>query len=527
MEGAWDHWLAVTGTACDLVVSRRLPDLADRLERAFEAERETWWQLGHELGRQPSADIAHMPTAGSFGCDFGIMLAWGRLVLELVREQARVLVVCDDPWLFRYLRTLEGVTAGRVPSRLWLLLKGRFRGLAARTRVALRVALAAVRLPAPSQQGQAVLLVYGHPQSDAAGHDAYFADLMIRFPHIGRALHTDCPVPRARELGADGRTVSLHGWGSPWFALTLPFVRWRPVIDGPLAELVRRAAHKENSGGGPAMNRWQMHCQRRWLAQARPKRVVWPWENHGWERNLCRAARPAGVATYGYQHTVIGPHQFNYSSATNWDAGISLPDLVIADGPAYRDEMAAWGIPQDRLVIGGSLRLPRYGTATVNPRGPVFVPLSAIPAVAEQQVAAGRRLAEAGWRVRVKEHPMYPLAFEEQEELQRTGDPLAAQDGLAAVLFSTGASGLEAVLMGFPAVRLQLPDQVAINVLPTGLSVPTATVETVVARFKEKLTPPRARWDDVLADPDTSFWHRLLIGDMHSATDLTPKKPTP
>ncbi|CCQ75482.1 hypothetical protein [Magnetospira sp. QH-2] len=520
----WDSWVAVTGTPGGLDPSRCLPGLAERLERAFEAERNTWWAIGRDLGRQSSAEIAHMPTAGSFGSDFGIMLAWSRLVTEAVESGERLLVICDDPWVFRHLAGLSGVDGSAAPGLAFRRLKGALRGFLARTRVALRVARAAKSLPATDQSGRAVLLVYGHPSSNTEGFDAYFGDLMRQFPKIGRALHTDCPLRRARELGADGRTVSLHAWGSLWFALTLPLVTWAPRIEGPLRWLVQRSADLENSGGGPAMNRWQMHCQNRWLRRAKPKRVLWPWENHGWERNLCRAARPAGVPTYGYQHTVIGPHQFNYSSATNWDRGISLPDLIIADGPAYRDEMVAWNIPEDRLVIGGSLRLPRYGSIPVDPQGPVFVPLSAIPAAAEQQVAAARLLAQAGHRVLVKEHPMYPLAFETQDGLARTDESLAQQKGLSAVLFSTGASGLEAVLMGIPAIRLQLPDRIAINVLPAGVTAPTATLDTVVERFKGQLDPPRVAWDSVLADPDSSLWHRLLIDDIHSDTPETPKK---
>ena len=51
-------WFAVTGIRLALDARRKLPRLAERLEHAFVAERETWWRLGHALAEEPTADIA-------------------------------------------------------------------------------------------------------------------------------------------------------------------------------------------------------------------------------------------------------------------------------------------------------------------------------------------------------------------------------------------------------------------------------------------------------------------------------------
>jgi len=126
---AYDDWFAVTGTDVALDPSRKLSNLAERLEGAFVAERQTWWTLGRELSAEPSADIAHMPTAGSVGSDFGVMLAWGRLVSGLGGEDAVTLVLCDDPWLFRHLAALEGVDAGAPPGLVYSSLKLILRGV--------------------------------------------------------------------------------------------------------------------------------------------------------------------------------------------------------------------------------------------------------------------------------------------------------------------------------------------------------------------------------------------------------------
>ena len=525
---AYKFWLAVTGTPPLNQPGRKLPDLAKRLEVSFVAERETWWRLGRALSEEATSDIAHMPTAGSFGSDFGIMLAWVRLVTELAdADGAPTLVLCDDPWLFRHLAALPNVDAGQAPSVSLASLHLIFRGIMARCRVAFRMAAASIGLRGSRQvmaAGDSVILVYGHPSSDAAGHDAYFSDLMTRFAGLKRLLHTDCGAARARELGADGRTASLHAWGHPLFALRLMAARWRPDrvhLKGPFGWLVLRAAAVENGGGGPAMNLWQRHCQERWLHTARPGRVLWPWENHGWERNLCRAGRRHAVPLIGYQHTVIGPHQFNYATATNPDDTDSIPDVVIANGPAYLDEMLAWGVPAERLVIGGAFRFPHFAEDLFDPEGPVFVPLSAVPAVAQLQIDVARALSDRGRRTLVKPHPMYPVAFEAGGNLEAIDQPLAEQTGLSAVLYGTGTSGLEAILMGLPAYRLMADDRIAIDVLPAGVTAAAVTSEDAVeAIFEGRAQNQRVRRDDIFAEPDMELWKRLLFGDLKGAATM-------
>ncbi len=532
MPSAYQAWFAVTGTASPIGRETRLPDLALRLEQAFTAERETWWRLGRELSAEPTADIARMPTASSFGSDFGLMLAWSRLVGELGGEDAVTLVLCDDPWLFRHLNSLDGVEAGPPPPLSPAAFRLGLRGLLSRCRVSLSTALAAIRLKdqrrvmAPGETaGEPAILVYGHPASDADGNDAYFGDLMNRLPELKRLLHTDCPAGRAKELSAGKHTASLHAWGSLIFALGLVFCRWRPgreQMSGQYGWLIRRAQALENGGGGPAMNCWQKHCQDRWLAQAMPSRVAWPWENHGWERNLCRAARLRGVATIGYQHTVIGPHQFNYATATNPDGLQSVPDIVAADGPVYLDQLRTWGVPEERLVIGGAFRFRRFPNGLFDADGPVFVPLSAIPEAARAQLDAARAIARQGKRVLVKPHPMYRMDFATEDNLGRGDAPLAEQSGLSAVLYTTGTSGLEAVLMGIPGYRLMLDDRIAIDVLPESITVAAVTPDTAAkAVLGAQSLPPRVLWDDILSDPDIGLWKSLLFGDIDAVIETS------
>ncbi len=501
--GAYGHWLAVTGSTAALDPARKLPHLGRRLEREFDAIRDHWWRLGRELAAEPTGDLAHAPTCAAYGSDLGLMLAWGRLAERLAAESETSLIVCDDPWLFRHMAAMSGVRAGRLP-RLWpVVLRLRARGYLSRFRVAIRAATARV----PRNRGRSALLVYGHPRSAADGHDAYFGDLMKDEPALVRLLHTDCPPGRARELAGDGRTASLHAWGNRWFALTLPFARWRPSTRD---WLVRRAAEMEGGGGAHAMTRWQRHCQERWLADVGPACVAWPWENHPWERALVRAARRAGVRTVGYQHTDVGPHQFNMAAKSNPDGLDSIPDRLILNGAAYREQLARWGIPKDRMAVGGAFRITRFDQGHFDPEGPVFVALSSITAVAAQMMRAVRAARGEGRLFLVKDHPMYPFAFEETGDIRRTGKTIPESPGISAVFYGTGTSGIEGVLAGVPTFRLLPDDRVGIDTMPEGLSAVAVTAADLGAALDASPTPPEVTWDDLFADVDPTVWREEL-----------------
>ena len=496
-----------------------------RLDDAFDGIRRAWWALGQALADGDGAELAYATTCAGYGSDLGLMMAWARLTAELAGGDGRCLVICDDPWVFRHLAGLAGVEAGRPPPlwprRLWLAI----RGWLARLSLIPRLSLAALLLKgqrSTHRRGDRVLLVYGHPGSTAAGADAYFGPMMREMPLLKRLLHTDCPVGRARELGADGRTASLHAWGSPWKTPLILGARWRPAprhLTGEWAWLVRRAAELEGGGGAHPMNRWQHMCHAAWLEAVQPAVVAWPWENHGWERAFARTARERGVRTVGYQHTAVGPDQLNYSPATNRDGVNSLPDLVVSDGPAYRDQLVSWGVPAERLRDGGSLRICRPAAVAYDPSGPVFVALSARPDIARHQLDALRTAAGRGFRFLVKEHPMYPVTIADGDGVRRTERGLAEQPALSACVYSTGTSGLEALIAGLPTYRLLPEDAIAVDILPGFVSARTVTAEGLADALADGETPAPLDWDDVLSDPDWHLWRSLLLGDGRDAPE--------
>ena len=83
-----------------------------------------------------------------------------------------------------------------------------------------------------------------------------------------------------------------------------------------------------------------------------------------------------------------------------------------------------------------------------DPGAPCFVALSARRSIARQQLQAIEAATGKGFDFLVKEHPMYPLEIRETEHIRRTEGTLTKQTALSSVFYSTGTSGLEALLAG-------------------------------------------------------------------------------
>ena len=484
-------------------------EAARLLEEAFEAAGETWFTLARDLGRDPTADLAHTPACVANASDFGTMLAWATLAETWAAENRRILVICDDPWVFRHLAARPGIESGRRPSRRMREIGLAARGLAARSAVGLRMIVALVRshpLRRNARREGAVLLAYNHPRSTAQGEDAYFGDLMGRLAGLSRVIHTDGDPARAGRLG-----VPLHAFGRLGDVFRLPFARWRPsprFLDGPFGWLVRRAAVLEGGTGQAAMIAWQKACQRRWLESARPDVIAWPWENHAWERDLVRSARRLGVRTVGYQHSVVGRQMFNYAPRSNPDGLDSIPDVISCSGAATLEQLADWGVPRERLAVGGALRFPKVGSPRHDPGAPVFMALPFDGKVAAQMVAAARAVPAV--RFAVKDHPMTPFAFAADGNLTRATAPLEKQDSVSAVIYAATTVGLEARLAGLPVLRFRPRGCIAIDILPKNFTVPVVeagTMGEVIAGARPSESMSRDRF---FAPVDPVLWQSWL-----------------
>lgn len=501
------------------------------LEACFAGSRNSWLELAAALPADAVNDRGHFGTCAPNVSDFGLLVGWAALVADLAARDEAYDVHCADPWLYRHLSGLPGVSAGPPPALVAKRLKVALRGWLARGRAAVTMFrnCLATRGQA-SRNGGRWLMVYGHPASTAEGRDGYFGDLMQRQPDLQRILHVDCPVSRGRELAADGRTFLLHGYGSPLYALSLLFRKWRlpkAFLTGRHEWLIRRALALDSGYAGAAMIAWQIHCQRRWLDRVAPEAVFWPWENHGWERSLCRDLRAAGGTSIGYQHSVVG-QQWNLGAGSNPDGAASLPDRIFCNGASGYRQLLAAGHPEARLVPAGAWRFPKPEPVAWSADAPVFVAAPFDLTVARQMLAACRAVPDRRFVLRV--HPMTPLDFAEEGNIATATGPLAAQQAVSAVVYAATTVGLEAWMLGLPVLRFQPEGRIAIDILPADAVVPASdragladNLTRVIGRGAVQERPA----EDIFSPVDMTVWEGYPQSGKDHPAPVPAKEVTP
>lgn len=519
----YKSWCAIVGDSSELLGLQKIDGLAEKLEQAFDAIKEEWWDHAHRLNvTDSSASLSHAASCNSSVSDFGAMLAWTHLYFDWNQSSDVVLVVCDDPWMFRHFASLGGQCLVAAPRFRWAEWRLALRGFAARARYALAVIGAHVRFRQDIRncpQNMPAIVSYGHPASTADGKDAYFGDLMTWSPGLIRMLHTDCSVKRSAKLCAGQSTFSLHAWGSIWFALTLPFRMWRASArpkNEPFWWLIHRATVLEGGTGQAASIAWQVHCQGRWMAAQRPTLALWPWENHGWEQALVRSAHVFGIRTAGYQHTVVGRRHWVHAVDSNRDGSDSLPDRIICNGPIWTEALAEYGIPRTRMEVGGTLRFSDSKPLVRDPQGPIFVALPFAHVIAHQMVRAIESIAsKGGFRFIVRDHPMNPYSLPKSPGVKRAEQSLSDSGGVAAVLYAATTVGLEALIGGLPVVRFIPEGNASVDVMPETLDIPAAATHNLTERLDDAVTseidsPPL---EEFFCPPDKIYWRQLTSNE--------------
>ncbi len=219
---------------------------------------------------------------------------------------------------------------------------------------------------------------------------------------------------------------------------------------------------------------------RRWTGRTRC--VIYPFENHPWDKLLCLAWREANpsVRLIGYQHSTVPPLLLTYALGQWQSETMPLPDLIVANGQQSLERLRDGGFPATRLVNGGSFRYEslhrltperRTGSAGLVPlEATVLVTLPLFRPHARQLVAdlveelqQPLRLSDGAppARILMKSHPALPVREARRwvaglpEWIQWTEAPLDRLWPSVNALLMTGAtsSWWEAMLRGIPVVK--------------------------------------------------------------------------
>lgn len=476
--------------------------LGNLLHRTADRLRQPFLDFIADLGRIQTDHKGWWSSSCSWKdvgrTDLFLLICYAHVIAEL-RQQWKdrdgyLLVLIDDPWLFRQLQesyadALDVHVHGHV--RLWPRhLKAAVWGASARLVWSLRLLRNYyvqqwywMRQALP--QGHVLSIgLYTYPQSRCLeGNDEWvdhcLGDLDRRLEKEGHAIVRFTPP----EIGGFERAIAQR---AKYFAplilcATVPalwhslFAFWRPVW--PMSPEVGAVSVSWLLRREWKLDRWRssymifelFHRAVSKLLQAkRLKLIIFQYENQPWEKMLIMAARAHGVPTIGYQHGG-GLSRFNLASfhGTGEAAWAPLPDIILTSGPYTYELMAAGGTPPMQLMVGGNLRhqylwdsrdnLPP--SATKRPVR-ILVTLPIDEDLGKHLLRAVRKAfpeggAAEGIQFAVKPHPAWPIT----EKILKFPAFLVSgslQDAIrssAAIIYTGTGTGMEAVVMGRVALR--------------------------------------------------------------------------
>ena len=239
------------------------------------------------------------------------------------------------------------------------------------------------------------------------------------------------------------------------------------VEDVPLAALARELVEAERPAQAGAL---ALEPLLRSFARdgVHPERVVHTYEGHPWELVLARAAAEhlPETAVIGYENLNMSRLSLSMFPAQDELAVRPLPGRIVANGPAYRDVLAAEGVPEERLRTGCGLRHRALWSAparTGSPGGPLRLlaatEIALGPSAELVEKAAAAFGGDPGYELVVKAHPLVSraelaravgrrggtLRFDERPTLELLGEA-------DVLLYTYTGVSFEALALGVPPV---------------------------------------------------------------------------
>lgn len=337
--------------------------------------------------------------------------------------------------------------------------------------------------------------------ADGLWRDRYFGDLPDWLARDGRRIgwlwfDWAQDIDPARLAGLAARHApaltcgELVGWRGVVAALLGKFNAWRAApwmklsVDGVDLGGVLRLDLQWAVPGATDIDRLLFRGVGRALARAgiRPQRIVYPFENQGWERMLCAGVHRhlPGVPLTAYVHAAYSPYCLSYYPTPAFWSSPQSPDRVVAlSEPLAAALVADDGYPAGRVVAAGALRYPQVFAAPVPPRptgGNILAALPGGPGDALELVrfALAPPIVGLGAPIVLKPHPttirlLRPLLTGLPPHVQVfDGSMEAAIADCAVAIYSGGASLLDLLAHGRPAVIRAAPGRLPFFRLPAG-----------------------------------------------------------
>ncbi len=478
---------------------KQLLPLGDRLHRIAEKLRQPFLDFIADLGRIQQDQLGWWSSTcawkNSTASDLFLLICYEHTVDELLTEQGDtpLIIVVEDSWFYNQLKETYGGRSDvqfQQNPRLWTAcLKADLLGMTARIVWAIRLVRNFVVQRwfwkgSVSQCPERQVAFHSYPQvrclrGEEGWNDPYLGDLDRQLEAAGFTVRRFSNP----ELGGLEEALARR---EHYFIPLILFLSFQGLFRALLATWRPRWPAEPEICGLPVnllllrewcLDRWRssyllyrvfLDCAMRFFEREPVMAVVYPYENHPWEKMLILAARRHKVATLGHQHgggiaTFMLPYFFGQGEAEY----APMPDIIMTSGPYSHQLLASGGTPPDRLVMGGSLRYHGYAQmlgktpspGAVNTRR-VLVALPIEKQLAQHLILALRRAfpdggVADGITFLVKAHPMCPI---DPDSFQwpvatATGAFQDAVHSSTIVLYAGTSTGLEALAMGRRALR--------------------------------------------------------------------------
>lgn len=509
------RWAATLGVETALQLGDRLHVVMERLRQPFldfiatlgaaQPDVEGWWASALSWKVCGASDL--------------FLLASYAHVVDVLRSESSgslLLIVVEDPWLYRQLQSTHASTPGVVFAggvRLWPA-RVRAATLGAAKRAVWAGRLLRSRVVQRWHSGRhepppgADVAIYSFPldryfRGAADCMDPFLGEIDRILERAGYTIERFSPpdaVGFEKAVGARRRFFSPLVLELRLRMLVVALFRcWRPcwpkssAIEGvPVDWLLRREWWRDLAGARFFLTAVFLQCMRGFLNRRAIRLIVYPYENQPWEKMIVLAARERGAKVLGYQHGGGMPHlMLSYFHGAGEADAEPLPDLILTSGRHAHRVLADGGTPPSRLVLGGSWRFPALAEDASRVEldahdedffSRILVALPLTTVLFEHLLAAivyafpdGGR-AE-GLQLVFKPHPGLPLRLERlpfRAEIV-AGTFREAMARCATVLYTASSVGMEALIAGRRVLRYR--SDLFVN-MDHGDAVPEAELPT-------------------------------------------------
>ncbi|MBF0246643.1 MAG: hypothetical protein HQL36_01005 [Alphaproteobacteria bacterium] len=240
-----------------------------------------------------------------------------------------------------------------------------------------------------------------------------------------------------------------------------------------------------------------------------PKSIVYPYENQGLERALVAGihAQLPDVRAVACQSAPFATRYLGFIPSRTLVGSAFFPDHVIVMGKWYFSVLSSYGVPEDGMTMGGSLRfhaVPSAGAVKSSP-GPASERRILVGTSVDFHESADLvgKASEAlknipGARMVVNFHPHLDKAFKSRldryvrEILGENADRYEASfesirtlmANAHVLLYNNSGVAFDALVGGIPAINVAIDCQVSYDKVPDSVSNSVATADELTALLK-------------------------------------------